>query len=473
MAATSGLLAPRNLGPARTHWWQDARFGLSLHWGIYSVAGRGEWVRSAERLTVSQYRPFIDGFRPRDGWADRWADLAVAAGAKYVVLTAKHHDGFCLWDSKLTDYTAVHSPAGRDLIAEYVTALRKRGLRVGLYYSLVDWHHPDYGPVYGDRQHPLRHDPKQQELDRQRDFSRYVRYMHGQVEELLTRYGTIDVLFFDFSYWDFVGKTWGASELMRLIRRCQSDIVVNDRLSREGIKALHPPDYVGDFDHAEQNIPRERVVNARGEGVPWEAWFTLGNAWAHSATPEPLKSSRTVVHALVNCVSKAGNLCLNVAPDAAGDLPEPVVSTLQEVGRWLAVHGESVYGCGPAALPVPEWGRFTASHDGRHLYAHLLHPVIGHVSLPGLRGRIDNPLVLSTGRPGILTDYWNPGIQTFDAPDDIFFNLAQPVQHTHPLPDPLDTVVRFDIVTDPLRQRALRRQLDDAFDRATARRPMD
>lgn len=445
---------------------------MSLHWGLYSIPGRGEWVRAVERLSVEQYQPFFDAFSPEPGCCREWARLARAGGAKYVVLTAKHHDGFCLWDSKLTPYNATNTPARRDLIREYVDALRAEGLKVGLYYSLVDWHHPDYGPVFNDRQHPLRHDERQRALDPKRDWSRYVRYMHGQVEELLSNYGTIDVLFFDFSYWDFAKERWGADELMRTVRRLQPGIVVNDRLGREEIKSATPADCAGDFDHAEQNIPRGPVLDALGRRLPWEAWFTITNSWCHSVSDEDYKSPDTLVRSLVSAVSKGGNLCLNVAPDAGGRLPERTVATLRGIGDWLSVNGESIYGCGPAALPKPEWGRYTLSGDGRRLYAHLIEQPIGHVSLQGLRGLVERPHVLATGKPAVLCDYWNPGIQTFDAPDDVFLNFSTPPQCTWPLPDPIDTVVRLEVVADATRQQAIVDRMRGDFEESLRQVPI-
>ncbi|HEY0008498.1 MAG TPA: alpha-L-fucosidase [Tepidisphaeraceae bacterium] len=454
-------------------WWLNARFGMSLHWGLYSIPGRGEWIRSSERLTIEQCQPFFDTFSPDVGCCREWARLAREAGAQYVVLTAKHHDGFCLWDSALTDYKATNTLARRDLIREYVEALRAEGLRVGLYYSLVDWHHPDYGPVFGDRQHPLRHDPHQRQLDPSRDWSRYVQYMHGQVEELMSNYGTIDVLFFDFSYWDFAGEQWGATELMQKIRKVQPNVVVNDRLGSEEIKSASPQPYVGDFDHAEQNIPRHPVVDAAGRRVPWEAWFTLTNSWCHSEGDQDYKSAATVVRALVNCVSKGGNLCLNIAPDGKGHLADKTIEIVSKVGKWLAANGESIYGCGPANLPKPDWGRYTLSRDGRRLFAHVLDQQIGHISLEGLRGWVEQPHVLSSNRPAMLIDYWNPGVQTFDAPDDVFLNTALPPQATWPLPDELDTVIRLDVVNDPAKRQAITQKMSQAHEVALQRVPFD
>jgi alpha-L-fucosidase len=454
-------------------WWTESRFGLSLHWGLYSVLGRGEWVRSVERLTVEQYRPCFEQFSPAPDFAKRWARLARESGATHVVLTTKHHDGFCLFDSNLTDYTSVRAPScRRDLVREYVDALRAEGLRVGLYYSLVDWHHPDAGPVFGDRQHPLRHDPAQQSLDPKRDWSRYVRYLHGQVEELLTNYGTIDLLVFDFSYWDFRGERWGAAELMRTVRRLQPDVIVNDRLGFEPIKQWPRPEYAGDFDHSEQDVPREPVRNAGGDAIPWESWISLGNSWCHSAAGDPhLKSAKTIVRTLVNCVSKGGNFCVNLAPDASGAIDESQASIMREVGAWLARNGESIRGCVAAPLPKPEWGRWTQSADGSRLYAHFLDQPIGHACLPGLRGVVANPHCLATRGPIELSDYWNPGVQTFDGPDDIFLNWRTPVMCTWPLPDDIDTVVRFDVAKDARERDSARTALADAHEVALRRVP--
>jgi alpha-L-fucosidase len=336
-----------------------------------------------------------------------------------------------------------------------------------LYYSLVDWHHGDY-PAWQDRQHPRRHDPGARERDAQGDWSRYVAYLHGQVEELCRNYGTIDLLVFDFSYWDYAGEKWGASELMRRIRALQPDVVVNDRLGLEALKQVPRPDYAGDFDQTEQDIPREPLTDRTGRPIPWESWFTLNNSWCFDPNDRAWKDSTTVIRALVNCVSKDGNLTLNVSPDVRGNVPAAAVGILREVGAWLDANGESIRGAGAAPWPKPEWGRFTLKGD--RLYAHVLEPAIGHLTLPGLRGSVKNGRVLATGAEAILCDYWNPGIQTFDAPDDIFFNFGCPVQATFPLPDRRDSVVGFEL-TGAEECTALKQRYARDFERALERRP--
>jgi alpha-L-fucosidase len=452
--------------PERMKWLLDARFGMSIHWGAYSVAARGEWVRSNEKLTIEQYQKYIDSFCPDAGVAAEWARLAKSAGMRYCVLTAKHHDGYCLFDSKLTDYTTVKTRPGRDLIREYIDAMRKEGIKVGLYYSLLDWHHPDY-PAWHDRQHPMRDEPSSRERDKKCVWQRYLDYYHGQVEELLTNYGTIDQLVFDFSYWDFAGDKWGGSELMKKIRRLQPNIVVNDRLSCEALKKGDPKPYTGDYDHTEQDIPRLPLVNNQGRRIPWDSWFTMTNSWCYNPLDKDYKQAADIIHALVNCVSKGGNLTVNVSPDARGHVNNQTHSILSEVGEWLAKNGESIYGCAMADIPKPEWGRFT--QKGNTLYAHILEQVIGHISMPGMRGKIKNGRCVADGSEVFICDYWNPGVQTFDEPDDIFFNFRPPVASTYPLPDRRDTVVKFELTNDKERLELIEKYRKD-FAAATAQR---
>lgn len=443
-------------------WWSDARLGLSLHFGLFSVAARGEWVRSTEHLTVADYQRYFEQFNPEPGWATRWAGMAKASGARHAVLTTKHHDGFCLFDSALTPYKATNSPAKRDLVREWVDAVRAEGLRVGFYYSLIDWHHPDF-PAAGDRQHPLRHHPDSVSRDALCDWSRYVAYLHGQLIELCTHYGHIDQLIVDFSYWDYTGDKWGATDIQRRLRALQPHLLFNDRWGREPRKRIPRPAYAGDYEQTEQNIPREGLRDDAGQPMPWEAWFTIGNSWCFNATDRAWKSPTTLIRALVNCVSKNGNLLLDASPDARGRVPTMCEASLRGLGDWLSLNGEAIYGAGGASLAKPEWGRFT--QKGRFLYAHVLEPVIGHIALPNLRGRVAHGRLISHNAEVLLTDFWNPAVQTFDGPDDIFFNFAAPVAWTHTLPDQADTVVRFELLEDQT-AAAERQRLDRALDTA-------
>jgi alpha-L-fucosidase len=356
---------------------------------------------------------------------------------RYAVMTAKHHDGFCLFDSALTDYKVSPRFGGRDLVREFLDAFRAEGLRVGLYYSLIDWHHPDY-PNVGN--HPMRGDAEYAKAPRQ--WSRYLDYMHGQVEELVTRYGRLDLLWLDFSFDDYRGETWGADRLVAMVRRHQPAILLNNRLDVNpgvagGPRALGP---WGDFETPEQGLPEKGLADAQGRPIPWEACLTLNNNWGYHAGDHEWKSPQLVVHALVEAVSKNGNLLLNVGPDARGRIPEPSVRVLEEVGRWMDRNGESVHGAGAADLPRPEWGRFT--RKGNLLYAHWMHPRVGHIDVGTAGDRVRSARLLFDGREAKTARTWW-GDET---KGHFFLNVAAPTYQTFPLPDPLDTV--FELVLE-------------------------
>jgi len=419
----------------RTQWFREARFGMFIHWGIYAIPARGEWVRNKEKLTVRDYRPYFDTFDPMDYNPHQWARAARDAGMKYAVMTAKHHDGFCLFDSKYTAYKATNTPAGRDLLREYVEAFRAHGLKVGFYYSLLDWHHPDY-PHYGDGIHPMS--SSEAWADVKHDFNSYVSYMHNQVRELASEYGEIDIMWFDFSYGKMRGSAWRAAELVEMVRELQPGIIIDNRLGGD-MESADPEPFAGDFEGPEQVIPHKGIYDVKGRPIPWEACITLNNNWGY-ATNDDYKTARDIVRALVNVVSKGGNLLLNVGPDARGNIPAKSLSILQEVGDWMDLNGESIYGCGPAPFPKPEWGRFTM--NGNTLFAHITDSNIGQYYLKGMKGKISSGRLLFDGREVFIGPYWH-GARSYIDRDDTFFNLGRPPQWTFPVPDPVDTVVMF------------------------------
>ncbi|WP_337100572.1 alpha-L-fucosidase [Paenibacillus sp. YIM B09110] len=423
----------------RTEWFLKDRFGMFIHWGLYAIPARGEWVRNAERITNEDYQKYFDEFNPERYDPKAWAKAAKAAGMKYAVLTAKHHDGFCLFDSKLTDYKSTNTTCGRDLVREFLDAFREEGLKVGLYYSLLDWHHPDY-PAYGDRIHPMR-DNEAYKRDPAR-FGVYLDYMHGQVRELLTDYGKLDIMWFDFSYDDMKGEKWRSTELMETIRSIQPHIIIDNRLDASGeeggsIYTSNPTFYSGDFASPEQIIPPQGITDEEGNPIPWEACITLNNNWGYGATDHVYKSAKTVIRKLTECVSKNGNLLLNVGPDAKGEIPQRSLDVLAEVGEWMRKNGDSIYGCGESGLPKPEWGRYT--RKGNKLYAHLLEESVGPVNLAGLGDRVKSARLLSDGSELFVTRPWNAQLYQNDA----FFNFAQPEHFTYPLPDERNTVIEI------------------------------
>ena len=302
----------------RMQWFTHDRFGMFIHWGLYAIPARGEWVRSTEEIPEEDYIPFFNEFNPKDFDPKKWARLAKQAGMKYAVLTAKHHDGFCLFDSALTDWKVTNTPYGKDIVREYLDAFRAEGIKVGLYYSLLDWHHPDY-PAYGDRQHPMRNNITYK--DKPYNFDNYLDYMHGQVRELCTNYGKLDMMWFDFSYDDLTGEAWRASELVRMVRSLQPDIIIDNRLEVSGsgfgsIATDEPLEYSGDYVSPEQIIPQTGFKDSRGRNICWEACITMNDNWGYCAKDKNFKPAEMIIKKLVECVSKNGNMLLNVGPDA-------------------------------------------------------------------------------------------------------------------------------------------------------------
>ena len=427
----------------RMQWYLHDRFGMFIHWGLYAIPARGEWIRSQERISVEDYEPFFKEFNPVDFDPKKWAKAAKDAGMKYAVLTAKHHDGFCLFDSALTGYKSTNTPCGRDLVREYLEAFRAEGLKVGLYYSLLDWHHPDY-PHYGDRNHPMRDNEAYK--DYSYDFDRYLDYMHGQVKELCTNYGKIDLLWFDFSYGEMSGEKWRATDLVRMVRSYQPDVLIDNRLTvnnvaenRQGNGSLisgDPAEYAGDFVSPEQIIPPEGIRDVNGEPVAWEACITMNNNWGYCATDKYFKPADMMIKKLVECVSKNGNLLLNVGPDAKGNIPEESLDILAKIGSWMRHSSASIYGCGGSTLPKPDYGRITAA-PGR-LYFHVTEPLIGYVPLMGVRSeQVKQIRLLRDGSEMKIAHTWI----TDNYPDVTFVSFgASPL-----LPDPVDTVIEVQL----------------------------
>jgi len=421
----------------RTEWFLNDRFGMFIHWGLYAIPARGEWVRNYERISNEDYQKYFDEFNPIYFEPKKWAKLAKNAGMKYAVLTTKHHDGFCLFDSKYTEYKATNTKAGRDLVREYVDAFRNEGIKIGFYYSLLDWHHPDY-PHYGDKIHPMRDNEKFK--DAVHNFSNYTQYMRNQVEELLTNYGKIDVMWFDFSYEDMTGEKWEATKLVNLIRSLQPDIVIDNRLMGDSntlnnYTDENMPIYAGDFESPEQIIPTEGLLDVKGRPVPWEACMTLNDHWGYCSKDKNYKTAKNVIRMLTECVSKGGNLLLNVGPNAKGEIPEESVKIIEEVGKWMHNNCGSIYGCGKSIIEKPEWGRYTQNDN--LLYAHIYERGVSSFRFNGLEGKIKKARLLSDGSELELIRPWNS--EKF--PNDTFVELG-----CSDLPDELDTVIELELL---------------------------
>ncbi len=293
-------------------WWREAKFGMFIHWGLYAILGRGEWVMNDEGIPPEEYRKLAQEFSPRYCDIRQWVKLAREAGMRYVVFTAKHHDGFCMWNTATTEYNSIKSAAQRDFVMEYVEACRAEGLKVGIYFSLIDWNHPD-GDMRGMRDIEAR--------------TRYVRLVIDQVRELCTNYGKIDILWYDGCFFKNAGQYyWRDSGLNEMVRQLQPGIIINDR-----------SDTKEDFGTPEQQIKPDP------EGKDWEACITLNGSWGYYRGAEDWKSTEEVITMLGECARSGGNLLLNIGPDSDGIVPTESVRVLREVGQWLQRNGEAVY----------------------------------------------------------------------------------------------------------------------------------
>jgi len=369
----------------RLKWWTDARFGMFIHWGLYALPARHEWVKNHERMTNEQYQKYFDVFNPDLFDPHEWAKMAKDAGMKYVVLTAKHHEGFCLWDSKYTDYKSTNTPFGRDIIKEYVEAFRAEGLKVGFYYSLIDWHHPDYTI---DRNHPLRQqtDSAYDRLNKGRDMNVYRQYIKNQVTELLTNYGKISIIWFDFSFPGKHGKgrdDWDSENLLKLARKLQPGIIVDDRLDLSDVEGGW------DFKTPEQ-VKVQKWPEVNGKRVPWETCQTFSGSWGYYRDEYTWKSPAQLIELLIESVSKGGNLLLNVGPTGRGVFDYRAQERLAAMGKWMKFNSRSIYNCtaAPDDFTKPDNTLLTYNPGTKRLYVHLLFYPMGSMILPGMAGKV-------------------------------------------------------------------------------------
>lgn len=347
--------------PQRMQWWHAAKFGMFIHFGVYSTIGRHEWVMEDEAIPIGEYTAHAPNFHPAPNCPRTWAKLAKKAGMKYMVMTTKHHEGFCNFDTKLTDYCAPRKGPGRDVVREYVEAARAEGLRVGFYYSLMDWHHPDGARCATD------------EAARQR----FVAYTHGLIRELMSNYGKIDVLWYDVS-WPLDVNGWESVRMNDMVFQLQPEIIVNNR------NKLH-----GDF-----STPEQKIVAAT-DGRAWESCMTLNDSWGYQRADDNWKSSRTVIRNLIQCARDGGNYLLNIGPKPDGSVPEESVRILSEVGDWMQTNGHTIYESDVCQVRRSNYASFT--RKGNTLFMHVHFWPGEYVAISGLRSRVKSAHLLKTG----------------------------------------------------------------------------
>jgi len=364
---TNFLSETRAQKTQRMKWWEEARFGLFIHWGLYSVpAGEwkgdtthAEWIRTTAQIPINEYEKFVQQFDPEKFNAEKWVKLAKAAGMKYIVITSKHHDGFCMFDTKQTDFDIMSTPFHRDVMKELAAACKKEGIQLCFYHSIMDWHQPYYFPR------------REWEKDRPAtatNFDTYVSYMKNQLRELLTNYGKIGVLWFD-GQWENTWTHERGRDLYEYVRSLQPSIIINNRVDvGRADMGQTKAGFAGDFGTPEQEIP--------GTGIPgadWESCMTMNNNWGYNSHDNHWKSSEDLVRKLIDIASKGGNFLLNVGPTANGVFPQPSIDRLKDIGSWMSVNHESIYGTKASAFKNLSWGRCTQKSitGGTRLYLHI------------------------------------------------------------------------------------------------------
>lgn len=389
--------------PGDTSWFIHDRFGIFIHFGLYSLPARHEWIKSFEKTPEEKYQKYFEHFNPDLYDPKDWARQAREAGIKYVVLTTKHHEGFCLFDTKYTDYNVMNTPYGKDIVREYVDAFRAEGIHVGFYYSLIDWHHPDFTI---DRIHPRRDDENAEELNKGRDMKKYAKYMRDQVTELLTNYGKIDVLWFDFSYPDdpkldkpwMKGKgkdDWEAEKLLKTARALQPHIIIDNRTQIEQ-----------DIWTPEQYQPMEWIRHKEtGELLTWEACQTFSGSWGYHRDEQTWKSPEMLIDMLINTVCIGGNLLMNVGPTSRGYFDYRAEKALKVYADWMKYNSRSIYGCTMAEpeFKAPRGCRLTQSEDGKRLYIHLIEYPFTFLEFEGIADKVDYAQFLHDGSEVLFT----------------------------------------------------------------------
>jgi alpha-L-fucosidase len=385
----------------RMEWFRDARFGLFIHWGLYAVpAGQwksgtnyAEWIQHSAHIPVPTYEKFLDQFNPVKFNADDWVLAAKAAGMKYIVITSKHHDGFALYDSAVSDYDVMATPFQRDIMKELADACARHGLRMCWYHSIMDWNHPDYLPRRGWE--------KAERPEGDANMDRYVEYLRAQVSELLQNYGPIGIMWFD-GEWEGTWNHEYGQALYDLCRKLQPDVIVNNRVDkgRGGMAGMTSgPQFAGDYGTPEQEIPATGLA-----GVDWETCMTMNRHWGYNSKDLDYKSTTDLIRKLCDISSKGGNFLLNIGPTAEGTFPDLSLDRLSGMGEWMDVHGDAIYGTTASPFPMLDWGRCTVKTDGEQtrMYLHVFDwPLDGRIVLPGIGNKVVSARLMSAPEHGI------------------------------------------------------------------------
>ncbi len=408
--SSKSLIPPAR--PESLNWFREAKFGLFIHWGVYSQIGREEWARELLHIPLREYEKIAMNFNPVKYDPKEWVRLAKEAGVRYIVITTKHHDGFCIYDSSYTEFDSMKAKIQKDLLGLLVDACRQEKIPIGFYYSIMDWHHPDYLP---------RRNWEKDRPARGANFKRYVSYMKNQLQELVVKYQPV-ILWFD-GEWEHKDEDYEAAEIGKMLRQLKPDILINDRL-------FNRAPGLGDFGTPENYVPATGWRNEDGSLRLWEVCMTMNfNGWGYNHYETEFRNAPQLIRQLIEIASKGGNFLLNIGPRPDGTIQPEFVERLRQIGSWLKVNGEAIYGCQPSIFEkLPFFGRCTVKEN--RLYIHIMGwPTDRKITLPGLRNKVQKVYLLATGEK-----------LAFSRSED-HLNITLPQEP----PDPVATVVVVEV----------------------------